>query len=195
MKTTCTFVKNDDKAWDGLHAENLVEVATGGKLRQRTRFQTCWDSEAIYIRFECEDDYAVADFLNRDDPLYDQDVVEVFLDEEGLGRRYIELEISPRNVIFDALIENHGDRIVVNKEWDAEGLETSVHTRGDLRIYVIKLPFIHFKQMPKSGTKWRVNFYRIDESRDGQREFQAWSPTGAVDYHIPSRFGSLIFTK
>ncbi|BBI31595.1 carbohydrate-binding family 9-like protein [Cohnella abietis] len=189
----CSYVKYDDQVWGSLPTESLVDVATGGKVRQRTLLQTCWDSEAIYVRFECEDDHTVADYLNRDDPLYDQDVVEIFLDEEGLGQRYIELEISPRNVIFDAIIQNHGEKIDVNKEWDAEGLETSVHTEGELRIYLIKLPFIHFKQTPEIGTQWRVNFYRIDDNREGQREFQAWSPTGAIDYHISSKFGTLIF--
>jgi len=189
----CAYVHYDEHVWERLPFETLVDVATGGGVRQRTLLQSCWDSEALYVRFACEDDHVVANYCNRDEPLYDEDVVEVFLDEEGLGRHYIELEISPRNVVFDALIVNHGRTIDVDKDWNADGLETSVDVRGGFRVYVIKLPFIHFNRKPEIGTRWRANFCRIDESREGTREFQSWSPLGEIDYHIASRFGTLLF--
>jgi hypothetical protein len=107
----------------------------------------------------------------------------------------LELELSPFNVVFDAIIENDHGKISLNTSWDADELETSIYTEGDTRFYVIKLPFTNFVHTPLEGTKWRINFYRIDEDRKGDRSYQAWSPTGAVDYHIPSCFGTLLFTK
>ncbi len=38
----------------------------------------------------------------RDDPLYTQDVVEIFIDADADGRTYDEIEVSPHNVVFDA---------------------------------------------------------------------------------------------
>lgn len=195
MTTYCKFVIYNDQIWESLHPEPLVDVVDGGKVEEPTQVRTCWDMQALYVQFECRDDYMVADYTKRDDPLYNQDVVELFIDEEGMGRRYLELELSPLNVVFDAYIENNANQIRVNTDWDAEGLETSVSTDGDRRIYTIKLPFTNFEQKPDQGTKWRINFYRIDDDRSGKRHFQAWSPTGAVDYHIASRFGSILFTK
>lgn len=194
MKTmNCPFMKYEESVWGRVPAQPLVDVVTGAGTRVSTTVQACRDSEALYIRFECEDDHVVSDYTKRDEPLYEQDVVEIFLDEEGAGRRYLELEISPHNVVFDALIKNDEGRIHVYTEWDAAGMETSVDVQGVKRVYVIKLPFVHFAALPEAGTKWRVNFYRIDESPEGKREYQAWSPTGAVDYHLPAHFGTLLF--
>lgn len=197
MNAICGFVEDEARRWERKQPIPLVDVVSGGPVEQPTRVMTCWDREALYIRFECVDDHTVADYTQRDDPLYDQDVVEVFIDEEGMGRHYIELELSPLNVVFDARVDNRDGRITVHTDWDADGLETKVWTEGDgdLRVYEIKLPFTHFARRPEAGTEWRINFYRIDEDRNKQRHFQAWSPTGAVDYHIPSRFGSLLFVK
>lgn len=189
----CQRVSYEDGIWRSLPVEPLVDVVTGATTRVSTKVQACRDSEALYVRFECEDDHVVSDYTKRDEPLYKQDVVEVFLDEEGTGRRYLELEVSPHNVVFDALIKNEEGRVHAYAEWDAAGMETSVDVQDDKRVYVIKLPFVHFASMPEAGTAWRVNFYRIDESPEGQREFQAWSPTGAVNYHLPAHFGTLLF--
>jgi hypothetical protein len=47
---------------------------------------------------------------------------------------------------------------------------------------------------PRHGDRWRANFYRIDRAKDGD-EFTAWSPTGAIQYHTPARFGYLLFSE
>ncbi|MFK7695052.1 carbohydrate-binding family 9-like protein [Paenibacillus sp. HJGM_3] len=196
MKTIqCPYIRPDDRSWDQVTPEPLVDVVTGERVEEPTDVRTSWDDDALYIRFDCQDDYAVADYTRRDDPLYDQDVVEVFIDEEGLGRRYIELELSPRNVVFDAIIENVNGKITVDTDWDAEDMTTHVWEEGGRRVYELRLPFAHFAKKPEAGTEWRINFYRIDEDRNRKRHFQAWSPTGAVDYHIASRFGTIRFVK
>ncbi|MCQ6558947.1 carbohydrate-binding family 9-like protein [Paenibacillus mendelii] len=191
----CRYVKYDDTVWDTIEETSLVNVVDGGPVQDATGFRACWDDEYLYVRFDCEDDYMVANFTKRDDPLYDEDVVELFIDEAGNGTRYMEFEFSPRNVIFDAMIDNHGESITVDTDWDADGLETEVRMVGTSWIFLMKLPLSHFRIKPENGTAWRVNFYRIDEKRDGKREYQAWSPTGAVNYHIPSRFGTLRFVR
>ena len=109
---------------------------------------------------------------------------------------YIELEVSPNNIIFDALIRNDGGKSITSADihWDLTGLQTSVEHdgKGNL-IYEIRIPAATFKNSSASGTKLEREFYRIDEDTEGNREYQAWSPTGEVNYHIPSRFGKLEF--
>ena len=148
------------------------------------------------MRFICEDTHVVADYDKRDDPLYEQDVVEVFIDEEGSGKEYFELEISPRNIVFDAIIRNDGHQsiIEVDRSWDFIGLETSViRDEADQLIYSIRIPSSNFMSKLEAGLKWKVNFYRIDECVNGIREYQAWQPTRAINYHIPSKFGTMLF--
>ncbi|MBB6735586.1 carbohydrate-binding family 9-like protein [Cohnella zeiphila] len=180
--------------WSECASVLLAHAATGQPPREETQVQCCWSPDRFYVRFLCRDTHAASKFENRDDPLYEQDVVELFLDEEGLGRKYLELEVSPRNVVFDAWVENDGvDRVTkLDKEWDLEGLRTSVRlTDSDCREYLISIPASHFAAPLVSGVRWRANFYRIDEDAAGVREFQAWRPTGKINFHIPSRFGTI----
>jgi hypothetical protein len=124
-----------------------------------------------------------------------EDVVEIFIDEAGNGRHYKEFEVSPHNVLFDALIDNDlVGSIQLNKEWEAEGIKTSVEKVNMNRyVYTINIPLTVFSVIPKSGLEWRVNFYRIDDDPQGNRHYWAWSPTGKLNFHVPFRFGKLVF--
>jgi hypothetical protein len=193
----CTYVRYDSSVWERIIPVSLVDVVTGGEVAEPTLVHACWDEKYVYVRFDCCDDYAVSQYTNRDEPLYDQDVVEAFIDEDGAGTDYLEFEVSPNNVVFDAAIRNNGSSITVGLEWDAEGWETAVHEDGQgNRIYELKFPHaIFLKAAPAVGVRWRVNFYRIDEDRSGVRHYQAWSPTGILKYHVPSRFGTMTFVR
>ncbi|MNN29689.1 hypothetical protein D3C76_231190 [compost metagenome] len=181
--------------WERIAQVELVDTVTGEAVRESTQIRACWTASAWYVQFRCKDHYAVSDFENRDDPLYEQDVVELFIDEEGNGTQYIEVEVSPFNVVFDARISWEREGVIhVDTDWDLEGLETRVVSEApDVRTYELCFPLESFARKPQVGTEWRVNFYRIDEQDDGEREYQAWGPTGAVNYHLPSRFGRLLF--
>lgn len=182
--------------WDRYEAVALSDTVTGNATKEATEVSACWSTEYFYVRFVCQDSHIVSKYQHRDDPLYEQDVVELFMDETGTGTEYIELEVSPNNIIFDALIRNDGGKSITSSDihWDLTGLRTSVEHdgKGNL-IYEIHIPASNFKIPPQAGRSWNVNFYRIDEDTEGNREYQAWSPTGEVNYHIPSRFGKLEF--
>lgn len=146
------------------------------------------------------DDSIVATMFERDAPLWNEDVVEVFLAPGELSS-YIEIEVSPRGTVFDARIAFPGpDRstMVVESDWDCSGL--SAYVRRDLaplhRAHIaIRIPFDSVAaNRPGPGTSWRANFYRIDRSSQGD-SFTAWSPTYTErpDFHVPSRFGVLRF--
>ncbi|MFB9329025.1 carbohydrate-binding family 9-like protein [Paenibacillus aurantiacus] len=182
--------------WHLFDSVPLVDTVTCAPPLEPTRVSACWDEEFLYFRFVCQDAYMISDFTERDDPLYDQDVVEIFIDETGAGKEYMEIEVSPNNVIFDAMIENggKGDIVYGNRSWNIDGLETEVaETAGSLRIYDIRIPMAAFRKPAEAGDCWRANFYRIDEQEDGTREYQAWSPTGVVNFHLSQMFGSLQF--
>lgn len=181
--------------WDQIAPVLLVDTVTGSLVKEPTEVRACWTTEAWHIQFRCKDSYAIPHYENRDDPLYEQDVVEVFIDMSGEGRRYIEIEVSPFNVIFDAWIERAEDgRIEADTSWNMEQLGTSVVLEESYgRIYELRLPWGDFAPAPVEGTEWRVNLYRIDEQPDRTREYQAWGPTGKVNFHIPSHFGRMQF--
>ncbi|SDW95607.1 carbohydrate-binding family 9-like protein [Paenibacillus sp. CF384] len=172
----------------------LRDTVSGDAPTEWTKVRCGWTAEALRIQFHCEDKHMVSDYSERDEPLYNQDVVEVFIDEDGSGTQYIELEVSPRNVVFDARITNDGSGSVgIDTEWDIEGLHTEVsEVQPGQRMYDIRIPANTFSKPLEAGLRWRVNFYRIDERQDGIREYQAWQPTGLVNFHKPQRFGTLV---
>ncbi|WP_309121115.1 carbohydrate-binding family 9-like protein [Paenibacillus sp.] len=197
MQYVCRYVEakpGEAIPWERADAAVLMDVVTGGVPRQRTEAKAVWTNDALRIRFECEDDFISAAMTRRDDPLYDEDVVEVFIDEAGAGERYMELEINPLNAVFDAKIVNDLEgNIQVDTSWDAEGLHTTAVREAGKTTYEISIPFDNFEKRPDAGTTWRWNLYRIDADPSGRRHFWAWSPTGAVDFHRSERFGALVF--
>jgi hypothetical protein len=84
------------------------------------------DDAALYVRFDCEDSEPWGTMRQRDDPIYEEEVVEVFL-APGTGDplAYFEYEVSPTGVLFDARIENpHARRsdMRIHTDWDCAGI-------------------------------------------------------------------------
>ncbi len=90
--------------WNNCDVIELSDTVTGRKPKEASEVRACWSTDYLYLWFLCKDLNIVSDFEQRDDPLFEQDVIEFFIDEEGTGTRYLELEVSPRNIVFDAVI-------------------------------------------------------------------------------------------
>lgn len=188
-----------DRSWDGLPSMHLKETVTGSDPGPAlaTAVEAFWTERALYFRFTCKDDYVRATMTRRDDPIYKEDVVEVFLSPTGSLIEYKEFELSPRNVQFDAHIRNEG-RVAVDTAWDAPGWRTEVFRAGEQGDWtcVWELPFAALRVgSPRPGDVWRMNCYRIDRGKDREDLYLAWSPTGAKNFHIPQRFGRLRFVQ
>ncbi|WP_186786069.1 carbohydrate-binding family 9-like protein [Paenibacillus agilis] len=203
-----------DSDWQEMQLAKLVDVATGETPRLQTTVQACWTDKALHMRFTCEDDYIHSPYHERDDLLFHADVMEWFIDVEGTGLQYYEFNLSPNNIVFDALIINEPDKPrEYLLEWNADGLKTSVtelesssetnqHTiqqsiqeQVSVYAYVIELPFTDLNTTPQDGIEWRINCYRIDEDPSKNRSYWAWSPTGEINFHVPERFGRLQFVR
>lgn len=189
---------SSDDVWNGIEKMVLVEAGSGGKPTLASTVQSFWTEEALYYRFVCEDDRIVATLSGHDAPIYEEDVVEVFLSETHDIQSYKEFEHSPANVQFDATIINNLDGTYkVNLDWHAEGWETTVDKNedGSELTYIWKMPFVNFEGgTPKANDEWLMNCYRIDRGESEQEDqYMAWSQTGIVDFHTPRRFGTLRF--
>jgi len=197
----------DEPAWLAAEAVQLREDGTGGPPRQRTTVRALWDDEYLYVAFHCEDTDIWGITIERDQPIYEQEVVEVFLDADRDGVGYVEIEVSPLNAVLDLFMLIRDGRTKGLWCWDSPGLRTAVVVEGDPmrkgtddRSWTVELA-IPFADMltaphipPALGDVWHANFYRIDRAEDGD-EFSAWSPTYRRNYHTPERFGRLVFTE
>jgi hypothetical protein len=197
-------------AWQGVEEVPLVIVDTAEPPEQPTTVRILYDDAHLYFAFHVVDRDIWSTFRRRDEMLSEQEVVEMFIDPFVLGKVYYEFNISPHNVIFDAVILNKmvppdGPRDIVGlKEWDCEGLQTAVRVEGeldsrrpvsshwDVEAAVPLRELVPPRCPPEPGDEWRLNLYRIDRA-EGKNEYQAWAPTGRVDYHLPWRFGTLRF--
>src|ERR1043166_1939844 len=87
----------DEPVWGRAEALRLTRVEDGRPTRYATTARLLWDERFLYVGFECEDPDIWGTFTERDAHIYDEEVVEVFLDDDSDGVSYLEIEVSPRN--------------------------------------------------------------------------------------------------
>ena len=204
--------KVDDPLWklaEVIHLNNPIDGQPG---RYRTTARMLYSTRCLYIAFECEDDYAWGTLTNRDAAIFGEECVEAFICPSGKIRQYYEINVSPRNTVFDAFILNgrpttgEWTNFRAWKEYSCDELVTRVWINGDLGKKGAKgwsaeyaIPFAAIigsdNLAPQPGEEWRINLYRIDSPEPKHLEYYAWSPTGANDFHRPWRFGVLKFNK
>jgi hypothetical protein len=181
----------------------LRSAVDGAAPRLSTSVAVWYDEDYLSLLFSASDDHVLATMTGHDDPLWREDVVEVFLAPES-RQRYFEIEVSPRGTVFDARIESpDGIRATMKTDlaWTCEGLFTAVRNAlesdGTRTIdTLIRIPFFALERsMPGDGESWSANLYRIDRNPSSGDEFSAWQPTLKTppDFHVPSAFGTFRF--
>ncbi|MEA2162505.1 MAG: hypothetical protein QOK37_632 [Thermoanaerobaculia bacterium] len=178
---------------------SLLRAGDGSTPRQATSAAAYYDDEFLTVVFHAEDDEVVASFREHDEPLWQEDVFEIFIAPDGLTP-YFEIEVNPLGTTFDVRIDSpDGIRSTMKTDlaWTCEGLFAALR-RDDAREAraVIRLPFSALGRAPVAGNEWRANFFRIDRSVTHGDEFSAWRPTMKTppDFHVTAAFGILRFT-
>lgn len=195
----------DDEAWKDATPLTLVDSLDGRPTQFRTTVRMVWDDEALYVAFDCEDPDVWGTFRSRDDPLYTQEVVEIFIDADGDGRTYDEIEVSPHNVVFDAYFPAR--RQGMDTSWDS-GLQSAVKVAGTLDdasdrdqgwTVEMRIPFARLHAVPhlppRPGDRWRFNLYRLELPDRKNAQGQAFSPLFVGDFHAVDRFAWLVFER
>ncbi len=155
----------------------------------------------LYVRFDCHDEDIWWTLTQRDDPLYDEEVVEIFIApgaDDPL--EYYEFEVNPAGVLFDARIRNlsgmNDATMLVDEGWDCDGIVWRASIDAAVALWSAELAIPWRSLCPNSALPriWRANFYRIERPRGRAPEFSAWSPslTAPPDFHRPACFGRLL---
>lgn len=178
----------------------LSHTVHGTPLKQATTVRIAATSRHLWFCFDCADADAWSTLQRHDDPIYTEEVVEVFIAYgDVVPQRYFELEVNPANVRFDGIINNPDEiraTMTLDTSWDPEWRSWTRVDPAGWRC-VMALPWTSLGVSQGIG-RWRMNLYRIDRPRDGSAaEESAWSPTvrEPADFHVPSRFGTLIITE
>ena len=195
----------EDAAW--AKAERIA----WGPSEYETTFRALWDDQGLLVRFDARDPSPWHTMTKRDEHLWEEEVVEVFLDLDRSGRDYYELEISPANVVCDV-------RMIVASpwkgelEWDLPGLLTNARlTPGAGKAggwtATAFMPWSGFSALPsaktialppKPGDAWRFNAFRIERPGGKAAPEQgavevAYSPPPGESFHAPEAFKDFIF--
>ena len=199
--------KLDERSWQNAEPISLVRTDTGTAPRFPTTVKMLWDDRFLYVGFDCNDPDIWGTITEHDGPMYDEEVVEVFIDANRDAISYVELEVNPLNASLDLFALNRDGVLRALYDWDSEGWQHAVTIDGYLnqrdkrdRAWTVEMaiPLTDLVTAPHvpplDGDVWRVNLYRIDRGAEGD-EFSAWSPTWAINYHIPSRFGEVVFSS
>ena len=179
------------------------------KRKPKTRAKFAWDSDHVYVGVECWDSDIWATLEGRDQKLWEQEVVELFIDHDGDYRDYLELQVSPANQVFDARFDYRRSSLKKAMSWNFKGWETAVHLEGTLNqrtdqdvkyVVEMKIPVQEIigkqrdiKQKLKADDTWKINLFRFDRPKDKRTIALAFSPPIIPDFHALDAFGTLKF--
>lgn len=173
--------------------------------KQATIVRMLWDDEFLYVAYECGDQDITAKHTQHDDPTYEDDCVELFLNPNPEQNSYVGLEMSARSVLYDYL---NKFPYTLEKSYDLKGVKLAVHLDGTLNnpsdrdkgwTLELAIPLSNFTELMNTkrlnaGMVWSANFNRWDGT-EPHRRLSMWSDSGRLqpNPHNPARFGRLHF--
>ncbi len=196
-----------------------IQASRKTKATYQTKAKMLWDKKYLYIAAELKDEHIWATLRKRDTKVYKDDVFEIFLDPDGDGLDYYELQINAFETIWDLSVNKpYRDGGKANSTWTIDGLQKAIRIEGTLnnskdldKQWTIELaiPWEAFAEgKPQVGEKWRINLTRIDWDKiDAQGQYSKmkqaknmwlWSPVAEgkqPDFHQPEKWGYVQFLK
>lgn len=194
----------DEPSWRAAKSTGAFRANDGSdSATSKVEARMLWDDSNLYFAFECEDTDLAATMRKRDEHLWKEEVVEVFIDPDGDEKNYIELEVNPLGTFLDLfvltpVIPIPYESYNIPAKWAVKVDGTIQNSSDRDRGWSVELAMPLKDAVtapnlpPKDGDKWRVNLYRIE--RKPKDQLIAWSPTLKPSFHTPSRFGEVTFS-
>jgi len=213
-RTTAPIVidgKLDEADWKKAEERIMVDAYTGGETPQKSTFRMLWDDSYLYVGVYFEDHDAWATYTGEDDPLWEEEVLELFIDADCDGNTYYEHEINPVNAKVDLFLHRCRTDVDSWREWDFKHIKSAVYVEGDVKnagtddeywIVEVAVPFEDLYEMPnvppENGDMWRMNVYRIERDNPVDKKevfLAAFSPPFSGHFHATWMFGRVYFKK
>lgn len=194
--------KLNDAAWVKAASVELVRNADGAKLPYSTQARVLYDDKFLYFAFRSEDSNIWATLKQRDAKLWEEEVVEVFLQPDPAKKSYMELEVNPLSAMLDIYLLDMR-KALLHESWNSARLQWAVNVDGTVdgkpgdRSWTCEIAFPLEDAVtapnfpPKPGDEWRLNLNRVEVKP--APELLSWSPTGKDDFHMPNMWGTLRF--
>jgi Carbohydrate family 9 binding domain-like len=195
--------RTDDPAWVAVERHPLVHSLDGEPYDERPgRVRLAWDATALYVAADIEDPDVWSEYGRRDDPLWNQEVFELFVFGDAERRDYLELQVSPRGTVFDARFAHYrkGDE-AWNGRWQAavelRGTLDDRRDRDEGWSAELAIPWaeicLHTEVTcpPAPGQTLRINAFRFERPRGAPPSETlpavglALAPPRVPDFHAP----------
>jgi len=195
------FWKNIDAIW---LTPNKKE-----SLKAKSWFKSAWNEDYLFFLFWIEDKDIKATMSQRDDHIWHEEVMEIFIDADANPKTYYEFEWNALNTLLDLYVLNPNcNRDVIRQwwDWDCEGLLSAVNIKGTIGdssdvdqgwFLEVAIPFSQIQTSknipPKNGGIWRFDITRREGTEnEGTLQKSSWIPPST---HFPLSYGKLIFKK
>jgi hypothetical protein len=196
----------NDECWKSIDGSFLVSTVDGKKTSRPTTFRAAYDSLNLYFAFECRDTDAASTVTEYDGPVYSEEHVAVYIDEDADRKTYAIIEVAPTGAVRDAYVLSYqnGEKRKFLADWRCEGIRVahsvlggSVESDTSDKYWIVEMavPLDQFVTAtslpPHPGDAWLFNVYRAELTNI--REYSALSPTGSEGFHQPQSFIRLVF--
>ncbi|KAH8879744.1 hypothetical protein GQ53DRAFT_755715 [Thozetella sp. PMI_491] len=175
-----------------------------------TEVDLCYDDTAISVTFRAlnETNFYFNETQGTNDAIWEYEVMEAFI-SHGVNdpQTYLEFEVNPNNVTFQAFIHNPSKVRAAGAAFDtafwqtplADGLtaETTLDKAASTWTSAVRIPLGLFNvdAGQAKGTAWRMNFFRTIVSPETYPDqgLGAWSPPNKASFHMTPFFGRVFF--
>jgi len=175
----------NEPGWAAAFAGGTMVTPDGKPLPEASKAEVglMYDDTNLYVAFKVKDSDVTSNYTDtnkRDQTLWSggekkaSDVVEMFLDPDGDGVNYLELQVAPTGALFDAKFDSHR-----TPKWEAASaftidMKQAVRVDGSLNAtgadqgYTVEvaIPWSGFPglQAAPVGKTFKANFYRLSGS-------------------------------
>jgi hypothetical protein len=183
--------KLDDEIWrQAPWTDDFVDIEGSLKPlpRYRTRMKMAWDDHHLYIAAEMEEPDVWATYRTHDQIVFHENDFEIFIDPNGDGRAYYEIEVNCLGTIFDLYLHRmYRENGPAVHGWNCKDLRTAIDVQGSMNdprdedsgwTLEWAIPFASLVPptgpfepdaaetaragaAPKAGESWRINFSRV----------------------------------
>lgn len=175
-----------------------------------TKVDVCYTDVSIELTFtaEHETNYYVNASQGTNAAIWEYEVMEAFI-YHGTNdpQTYLEFEVNPDNVTFQAFIYNPSKVRAAGAPFDTffiteplvDGLTARTALDKPAETWVssasIPLGLFNVDSGEACGTDWRMNFFRtvVSPSSFPNQLLGAWSPTDQANFHMTPFFGHVHF--
>lgn len=191
--------KLDDKFWEGLPDNQLVDVETAKTPASKTSFKVGWAENALYFGIRCEDadmkNLYIAATENKNANVFNGDNIELLLETQV--HSYYQIAFSPAGSVFD--MDRQGGKF--NSSWSS-GIEAAAYRGDNFWSLEIRVPIAGENAeaidalngiagaKPTEAAPWHINLCR-QRVREKETELTTFSPTGKRSFHELMKFGPL----